>query len=188
MRRLTILVLSLLAVAGCSTVKPTVPSIPSIPPPATQPAASCNSWPKAEPGEGKVLVWFHCAEEPKAVTRAVPAGTEPLQAAYAELVKGPSAAELQAGFTSWFKAETASSLRSVGLKEGLLVVDLADVRPVMSGASTSNGSRMLVAELGRTGAQFTGVERIEFQLVGSCDTFGEWIQTGCGVFPVTQFK
>lgn len=187
MRRLTSLVLSLLVLAGCSTARESLPPIPVTQPPATQPA-SCGSWPKAEPANGKVLVWFHCGEEPKAVTRQVPAGTEPLQAAYAELVKGPSAEELQAGFGSWFKAETASSLRSVTLKDGLLVVDLTDVRPVMSGASSSNGSRMLVAELGRTGVQFAGVEKLEFQLVGSCDTFGEWIQTGCGVFPASQFN
>lgn len=186
MRHLWTLVLSLLVLVGCSTAKPTIP-IPTVPPPPTQPA-SCGSWPQAEPGEGKVLVWFHCGEEPRAVVRTVPAGAEPMQAAYAELVKGPSAEELKAGFGSWFNAETASSLRSVTLKDGLLVVDLTDVRPLMSGASSSNGSRMLIAELGRTGAQFPAVQRMEFQLVGSCDLFGEWIQTGCGVFPSTQFK
>lgn len=184
MRRLSTLVLSLLVLAGCSTVKPPVLT-PMPPQPSIQ---TCDARPQAEPGEGKVLVWFHCGEEPRAVARAVPAGAEPIQAAYAELVKGPSAEEIQAGFGSWFKAETASSLRSLSLKDGLLVVDLTDVRPLMNGASTSNGSRMLVAELGRTGAQFAAVEKMEFQLVGSCETFGEWIQTGCGVFPATQFK
>jgi hypothetical protein len=191
MRHVWMALLTLLVVAGCTSAPaPTTrPADPETKAPASAPKpASCADWPKAVAGPDQVLVWFHCAEEPKAVLRSVPAGTDPLQAAYAELLKGPNAEEQAAGFQSWFKAETAGALRAVSLTDGLLVVDLADVRAQLNGASTSAGSRMLVAQLGRTGAQFMAVKRLELQLAGSCQAFGDWIQTGCGVFPAEQFR
>lgn len=113
--------------------------------------------------------------------RTVPAGTDPVRAAFDALVAGPTAAERNLGVSSFFSSETAGSVRSVRSQSGRLVVDVDDVRVVLTpaGANTSCGSAGLLAELTSTAFQFTEVDEVRYELEGSCDEFGEWLQREC---------
>jgi hypothetical protein len=97
----------------------------------------------------------------------------------AELVAGPTAAEEEAGASSFFSADTASVLQRVALTDGLLVVDFIDMSGLIPNAGTSCGSAALLAELNNTVFQFDEVERVRYLLEGSCDDFGNWLQTEC---------
>ena len=100
---------------------------------------------------------------------------------FEQLVRGPGPIEVAAGASSFFSLETAGTVRGTGLNGGLLVVDFNDFRSVLTpaGANTSCGSGLLLAELNSTAFQFAAVDRVRYELEGSCDKFGEWLQTGC---------
>jgi spore germination protein GerM len=104
-----------------------------------------------------------------------------LRASLEQLLAGPTGAERAAGFTSWFSEDTAGLLASVVLgDDGTVVVDLGDLRAVIPNASSSAGSRMLLAELDATVFQFSAVQRVRYLLEGDCDAWGEWLQRdGC---------
>ena len=113
--------------------------------------------------------------------RTVGTDEDPIQAAFDALVAGPTAAEEGAGASSFFSADTEGSVRSATVDNGVLTVDLDDVRPVLTpaGANTSCGSAALLAELHATAFQFAAVDEVRYELEGSCDDFGEWLQRGC---------
>lgn len=119
------------------------------------------------------------------VERALPAGTEIIASALEALVAGPTAEETADGASSFFSAATAGSLRSATLDEGLLLVDFVGLDTLIPNASTSCGSELLLAELTRTTLQFAEVERVRFQLDGSCDRFYEWLQRECTDYTAT---
>ncbi len=70
-------------------------------------------------------------------------------------------------------------VRSVTLESGLLTVDFEDLRPVIPNASTSCGHLSLIAQLNGTAFQFAQVDRVTYQIDGSCDAFFNWLQTEC---------
>ncbi len=113
--------------------------------------------------------------------RTVPTASDPIRAAFDGLVGGPTAAEIAAGAFSFFSDDTEGAVRSATVAGGLLVVDVDDVRAVLTpaGANTSCGSAALLAELNATAFQFAAVDRVRYELEGSCDAFGEWLQRGC---------
>ena len=113
--------------------------------------------------------------------RAVRPGDDPIRVAFDELVAGPTASETSSGAFSFFSAETAGAVRSARLQDGRLVVDFDDFRAVLTpaGANTSCGSAGLLAELSSTAFQFTDVDAVRYELEGSCDAFGEWLQREC---------
>lgn len=99
--------------------------------------------------------------------------------ALAELVAGPDADEQASGASSFFSPATEGAVHSVYLVDGLLVVNLNDVRSIIPNASTSCGSAALRAQLDTTAFAYPDVERIRYQINGSCDTFHHWLQTEC---------
>ena len=111
--------------------------------------------------------------------RPVPAGADRLELAFAELVAGPTAAEIEAGAGSLFSDETADVVRAITRTDGLVVVDFVDLRPLIPNASTSCGSMALLAQLNATGFQFDDVDRTRFRIEGSCDDFANWLQREC---------
>jgi hypothetical protein len=119
-----------------------------------------------------------CAEV-KAFDRAVPATADPFRAAFDQLVAGPTAEEIGTGVGSFFSGATADAVSSVLLQDGILVVDLVDVRPLLNNASTSCGSEALLAQLNSTAFQFPEVERVRYQMSGSCSLFANWLQREC---------
>lgn len=106
----------------------------------------------------------------------------PIRFSLDQLVAGPTATEAAAGAGSHFSAATADSIRSIKLSKGLLTVDFTDIRGVIPNASTSCGSAGLLATLNSTVFQFSNVERVRYQIDGSCDTFANWLQRSCTEF------
>jgi spore germination protein GerM len=136
-----------------------------------------------------VRVYFTRDEEPWPVSREVLPAPDLLTATLAELLRGPTPEERAAGLTSWFSSETAGMLNGVRLDaEGRAIVDLADVRDVIPGASSSAGSATLLGELNGTLAQFDAVQEVEYRLDGSCERFWNFLQRDCEIvrFPRAQ--
>lgn len=132
------------------------------------------------PPADSISVTFTREELPVPVRRALPTGGDPLPAAIAWLVRGPTEAEGTRGIESWFSEATTGSVRSVVLDEsGHLVVDFDDLAALIPGASSSTGSRLLLQELNGTVFTFPEVESVEYRMEGSCARFWEWLQYSC---------
>lgn len=101
---------------------------------------------------------------------------EPIVGAVEALLAGPTAQEREQGYGGWFSDATAGSLRSVGLRDGTVEVDLTDLRPIIPNASTSCGSAGLLAQLDRTLLQFPEVDATRYSIDGSTDDFYGWLQ------------
>lgn len=150
--------------------------------------------PAVAEGEKLVTVYFACGDldwptVPVAVQRAVPDDDDDLTAAVLALLAGPTAAERAAGFRSWFSADTAGRLNEAKVNEdGHAVINLQTFSHIIPNASTSAGSEHLMAEIGWTVAQFPAVETFEVQFDGSCDLFGDWLQTGCIAFAADEYR
>jgi len=78
-----------------------------------------------------------------------------------------------------FSSMTADVVKSAILTDGLLTVDMTDLRPLIPNASTSCGSEALLAQLNSTAFQFAEVERTRYLLDGSCQDFASWLQREC---------
>ncbi|MHB9145081.1 MAG: GerMN domain-containing protein [Symbiobacteriia bacterium] len=122
------------------------------------------------------------------VTRQVPRSKATIRGALEELLKGPTAEEKAAGLTSWFSEKTAGMVRGVSLKDGRAVVDFEDISKVIPNASTSEGSRTLLGELGSTVAQFSNVREIEYRINGDNAAFMGWLQRGAGAVPAGPWR
>ncbi len=151
-------------------------------------AAGCGGSQPPRPhlaaGRMEVKVYFNCDRAgggdvaPRPVYRDAPKSPDVLRVALEALVAGPTEAERSAGYSSWFSDKTASALRSVRIDNGHAVVDFEDLRPLISGASSSAGSALLLSQLDTTVFQFRTVGSVEYRLTGSCEAFNEWLQYG----------
>lgn len=112
-------------------------------------------------------------------TREITDDVDPIEAAFEELVNGPTAEEVGDGASSFFSPATRDAVTSVVLSDGLLVIDLSDLRSVIPNASTSCGSESLLAQLNGTAFQFATVDRVRYRIEGSCDDFANWLQRDC---------
>lgn len=112
-------------------------------------------------------------------TRTVIDDVDVYRSTFHHLVAGPTDEEVAGDVSSFFSSETAGSVISAALTDGLLVVDFTDVRPVIPNASTSCGSEALLAQLNSTAFQFDVVERTRYLIEGSCDDFANWLQREC---------
>jgi len=114
-------------------------------------------------------------------SRTVPAGADPIRHAFDELVKGPRSSETGDGAFSFFSSGTAGMIRSVTTDGDILVVDFDDFTavPGMSNAGTSCGSAALLGQLDATAFQFDDVDTVRYELEGSCQDFGAFLQSDC---------
>jgi hypothetical protein len=107
----------------------------------------------------------------------------PIEAAvaevFAEVLKGPTVAEREAGYSSFFSEESADALLSVTYQDATqgLVIDFTEAA-LVDNASTSTGSQFYLGELLANAFQFEEVRSIEFQINGSCQAFWEFLQAG----------
>lgn len=116
--------------------------------------------------------------------RGVDGVLAPIGYSLGQLVAGPTAIERNLGAESFFSSDTADSIRSINLKpDGLLIVDFKDIRSVIPSASASCGSVQLLSSLNATAFQFSVVDRIRYEINGSCDVFFEWLQRECNELP-----
>lgn len=186
--RSTVVVIGLLlAVAACGGGASGPTSLPpqDQPDPATAPStAPTTTSPETTLAPQEMISVFFdvgdgsVCDQVKGFERQV-ASSDPIAAAFGELVKGPTPDEAAAGASSFFSGETVDAIRSVSLNDGLLAVDFNDVRSTLSNASTSCGSAALLASLNATALQFPEVERVRYSISGNCSTFYEWLQSEC---------
>jgi spore germination protein GerM len=99
-----------------------------------------------------------------------------LAGAMRALLAGPTVAEKNAGYHSWFSVKTKGMLRSVRVARGIAYVDFQNFSHVIPNASTSCGSGLLLAQLNRTARQFVTVKQAIFSFDGSRDAFYNWLQ------------
>ena len=59
-----------------------------------------------------------------------------------------------------------------------MTIDLDDIQAEISNASTSCGSSAFTSSLNATAFQFPNVEKARYLFAGSCEDFGNFIQTG----------
>jgi Sporulation and spore germination len=182
-------VLPALLVVGCSVLFPqptTLDAGPVVAPPPPAPNARCLD--DAPPPEAPVYAFFTCADapdpaEPRPVPRDAHAAdpVSRLEAAIIGLVGGPTQAEREAGYFSFFSEDTELAVNGVSIEaDGTAIVDLGDIRFV-SNAATSAGSEVLLAQLNATVFQVDAVTAVEYHIDGSCDAFWEWLQQECHV-------
>jgi hypothetical protein len=106
--------------------------------------------------------------------------------AMGKLFYGPSDAEKEAGFTSWFHPAASFGWSIEVREDGDFTVDFQDLDDLIPNASTSAGSRMLLSQLNSTLFQFEVVQTVHYTLRGDCAAFWEWLQMDC--HPVTRVE
>lgn len=111
--------------------------------------------------------------------RQVDESADPIVAAFESLVAGPTIDEEASGAGSFFSADTTGMVASATVNDGVLAVNFDDLRSVIPNASTTCGSMALLAQLTTTAFQFDDVERVRYEIDGSCDTFAGWLQREC---------
>lgn len=99
-----------------------------------------------------------------------------LSGAMRALLGGPTLSERRAGYGGWFTHRTAGFVRSVELSRGTAHVDFRDFSHIISNASSSCGSALLLAQLDRTARQFPAVLRTRYSFNGSTRAFYDWLQ------------
>jgi spore germination protein GerM len=139
--------------------------------------------PEVESGTATVEVYFTNTDrgadtEVFAVERDVDL-PRVLSGALQALLEGPTAAEQEQGYWSWFSEETAGMLLSVRLDAGVAEVSFDPaLQTVIPNASTSAGSTALLGALDATTLQFPTVDEVVYSFDGDVDAFYEWLQRG----------
>jgi hypothetical protein len=152
-----------------------------------------HRWPSASAPTSTVDVYYSTGDgsdcgEVSAFPRTAARTLGVARLALDQLVAGPTAAEEALGASSFFAASTADAVRSINLRNGLLTVDFRDIRSELANASTSCGSEALLAQLNSTVFQFPTIQRVRYQINGSCDDFGEWLQRECTEYEVSSLR
>jgi hypothetical protein len=112
--------------------------------------------------------------------RQADASLNPAEAAFRDLVAGPTGEEAARGADAViYSVATSGTVRSVTLDDGLLLVDFSDFQELIANASTSCGSMSLLSQLNTTAFQFDDVERVRYEIEGSCNVFSNWLQREC---------
>jgi hypothetical protein len=161
-------------VASTSTSSPVSTTTTVAPTTTTQPGATETLTVFFSFGDGS-----DCSEV-KGYPRTYEAGLDPIILAFDALAGGPTDDEIADGAGSFFSAATADVIRSVTVDgDGVLSIDLEDLRQQLNNASTSCGSSSLLSQLTSTAFQFGEVERVRFSINGNCSLFFNWLQREC---------
>lgn len=132
------------------------------------------------PGARTVQVFLSCGEAVAPVRRQVAASPAVLRAALEELLRGPTPEEARAGFQSFFSAQTAGMLESVGVgADGVARISFRDFSAIIPNASSSAGSQQLLDQLRATIFQFPSVREANLSFGDDCEAFWNWLQRGC---------
>lgn len=177
MSRSTWALLTLLPIAACDRSDPDEALVEDA---TLQPSTMSCDISAPPPGEVTVQVVFSCDEQPVGTWRAVPVETtDTLGFALAALLRGPTAAEREAGLDSFFSAATEGMLNRAVVRDGVAHVDLTDFSGIIPNASSSAGSAQLLDQLAGTIFQFDVIREAEITFDGDCDAFWNWIQRDC---------
>jgi len=111
--------------------------------------------------------------------RVVPETEDTITAALQQLFMGPTQAEKEQGYTSFFSEKTKGILKSVKVENRTAYVDLQDIRNIIPGVSSSCGSQDFLSQVGETIKHYRTVDKVIYAINGNPETFYEWIQIGC---------
>lgn len=115
-----------------------------------------------------------------AVERQVPVTTGVAAATLRALFAGPTPQEAAAGYRSVFSPASSGLLRAVHVRNGTAYVDLHDLSPVMSGATSSCGAAEFQAQVSRSLKRFPTIGRVIYAFEGNPRSFYEWMNESCG--------
>lgn len=102
-----------------------------------------------------------------------------IEASLEELLNGPTSREKNTGFTSFFSDKTKSALKNIRVVNGVVYLNLNDIRRVIPNASSSCGSAQLLVQIDTTAKQFSEVKKVIVAIDGKPSVFYDWIQVGC---------
>ncbi len=114
------------------------------------------------------------------VKRTIPYTTGVARAALAQLFAGPTADEIQKGYSSALTT-TTSPLIDIAIEDGTAYIDLQDIRKTQSQLSSSCGSSAFLAQVTNTLTQFSSIQHVIFAINQNPQTFYDWIQVGCSL-------
>lgn len=116
------------------------------------------------------------------VSRTFKNGELTIKTVLTELFKGPTAKENTSGFSSVFTSTTTPVLRQVFSKNGIVYIDLNDIRGTHSAISSSCGSAAFFSSVEETLRIFYGLTelpKVRYAINGDPIVFYEWVQSGC---------
>ena len=113
------------------------------------------------------------------VERVIPKNPDITRAALLELLKGPTEAEQEEGYTSPFSSDTADMLVSVRVADGKAYVDFKDFRELLPSVSASCGSQQFRHQVEQTLKQFPGIGAVVYAIEKIPQTFYEFVGLGC---------
>lgn len=113
------------------------------------------------------------------VERSVVSSQSPYQQALEELFKGPTAAEKEQGYSSFFSSKTAGLLKKLTVLDGVAYVNLHDPRSLIPNASSSCGSQQFLASIKETLMHDRQISKVVFAIDGDQEAFYDWLQIGC---------
>lgn len=149
---------------------------------ANQPSAQDNTAVSGQEGESYNAYFSQGGEDCSRVyplKRELKEGEEPISTALINLFFGPTAAEREAGYNSFFSKETDYILHSVKVSKGMAYVDLKDIRSIIPNASSSCGSAQILAQIRETLQQFPEINDFRVAIDSDPAPFYEWLQIGC---------
>ena len=119
---------------------------------------------------------FDCSQVAP-VTRIVEPPTT-LAGAMKALLAGPTAEEIEEGFSSWFHEDAGWELESATISDRIAYIDFSEDSPLINNASTSCGSGSFIGQLVMTATQFPSVDHALFSFGGDAEAFYGWLQRG----------
>jgi hypothetical protein len=115
-----------------------------------------------------------------AVQRRVPTTRGLAAATLRALFAGPTPDEAAAGFRSVFSEASSDLLKSVHIHNRTAYVDLRDLSPVLSGATSSCGAAEFQAQVARSLKRFPNITRVIYAFDGKPQSFYGWMNESCG--------
>ncbi len=114
------------------------------------------------------------------VNRTISLNGDPFLQTLNLLFLGPTEQEKAEGYTSVFSPENKDILKNLDIShDGIVYIDLYDIRPIMPEISSSCGSSQFIKSIEETLKQFQFVKKVIFAINGDPKIFYEWIQLGC---------
>jgi spore germination protein GerM len=113
------------------------------------------------------------------VQRFIDPNVSVYEASLNQLFQGPTEAEKNQGFSSFFSNKTKNILKSVKVSGTTAYVNLTDIRTIIPNASSSCGSAQFLSSVEETLKHDRKITAVRYAIEGSPQDFYDWIQIGC---------
>jgi hypothetical protein len=121
------------------------------------------------------------------VYRAVPDTELVVTATLAEMVKGPTEAEMEMGYSSLFSEATSNAIAGLSLSGGEATIDFSGLAEI-EGISAPDAGLFFLADLNANVFQFDTISSVEYRLDGSCDAFWELFGEECDTVTRSEWR